>query len=50
MKADTTTCSVRLRLPEIRASDDEAVVRARLAQDPWPEELLTIESIRPWSV
>lgn len=28
----------------------EAEVRARLAQDPWPEELLTIESIRPWSV
>ena len=23
---------------------------ARLAQDPWREELLTIESIRPWSV
>jgi uncharacterized protein YciI len=28
----------------------EAEVRARLTQDPWPEELLTIESIRPWSV
>jgi hypothetical protein len=31
-------------------ADDEASVRARLAEDPWPEELLTIESIRPWSV
>jgi uncharacterized protein len=31
-------------------ADDEAAVRARLAEDPWPEELLTIESIRPWSV
>jgi uncharacterized protein YciI len=31
-------------------ADDEAAVRARLADDPWPEELLTIESIRPWSV
>jgi uncharacterized protein YciI len=31
-------------------ADDEAVVRARLAEDPWPEEILTIESIRPWTV
>jgi uncharacterized protein YciI len=31
-------------------ADDEATIRARLAQDPWPEDLLTIESIRPWSV
>jgi uncharacterized protein YciI len=31
-------------------ADSEAEVRARLAQDPWREELLTIESIRPWSV
>jgi uncharacterized protein YciI len=30
------------------AGEDE--VRARLGEDPWPEELLTIESIRPWSV
>jgi hypothetical protein len=29
---------------------DEATIRARLAEDPWPEDLLTIESIRPWSV
>ena len=31
-------------------ADEEATVRARLAEDPWPEDLLTIESIRPWSV
>jgi uncharacterized protein YciI len=31
-------------------ADDESAVRARLAEDPWPEELLTIESVRPWSV
>ena len=29
---------------------DEDTVRVRLAEDPWPEELLTIESIRLWSV
>jgi hypothetical protein len=29
---------------------DEADVRARLAEDPWSETVLTIESIRPWSV
>jgi uncharacterized protein YciI len=29
---------------------DEASVRALLAADPWPEELLTIESIRPWQI
>jgi hypothetical protein len=29
---------------------DEDTVRARLAEDPWPEELLTIESVRPWSI
>ena len=29
---------------------DEPSIRARLAEDPWPEDLLTIESIRPWSV
>lgn len=28
----------------------EAEVRTRLAEDPWPETMLTIESIRPWSV
>jgi uncharacterized protein len=31
-------------------ADDEATVRARLSEDPWPEEVLTIESVRPWSV
>jgi uncharacterized protein len=31
-------------------ADDEATIRTRLAKDPWPDELLTIESIRPWSV
>ena len=31
-------------------ADDESAVRARLAEDPWPEELLTIEWVRPWSV
>jgi uncharacterized protein YciI len=31
-------------------ADDEDSVRARLGEDPWPEELLTTESIRPWSV
>jgi uncharacterized protein YciI len=31
-------------------AEDEPTVRARLAEDPWPEDLLTIERIRPWSV
>jgi uncharacterized protein YciI len=31
-------------------ADSEASVRARLADDPWGEDMLTIESIRPWSV
>jgi uncharacterized protein YciI len=31
-------------------ADDEPTVRARLAEDPWPEEMLTIESVRPWTV
>jgi uncharacterized protein YciI len=29
---------------------DEATVRARLAEDPWAGDMLTIESVRPWSV
>jgi uncharacterized protein YciI len=29
---------------------DEAAVRARLADDPWWDGVLRIESIRPWSV
>jgi uncharacterized protein len=31
-------------------ADDEATIRARLAEDPWPEDMLRTESIRPWSV
>ena len=31
-------------------ADGEAAIRARLADDPWPAELLTLESIRPWTV
>ncbi len=33
----------------VRAESEEAV-RERLAADPWPAELLTIESVEPWSV
>jgi uncharacterized protein YciI len=29
---------------------DEAEIRTRLADDPWPEELHATESIRPWTV
>jgi uncharacterized protein YciI len=31
-------------------ADGEATIRARLAEDPWPDDVLRIESIRPWSV
>jgi uncharacterized protein len=31
-------------------AESEDVVRARLAEDPWGEDMLTIESVRPWSV
>jgi uncharacterized protein YciI len=31
-------------------SPDEAAIRARLAEDPWGEDMLATESIRPWSV
>jgi uncharacterized protein YciI len=31
-------------------AEGEDAIRARLADDPWAEELLTIESIRPWSL
>jgi uncharacterized protein YciI len=31
-------------------AEDEAAIRARLAEDPWTEDMLTIESIEPWSV
>ena|SRR5262245_46343102 len=30
--------------------DSEDAVRARLADDPWFDGVLTIESVRPWSV
>jgi uncharacterized protein YciI len=33
----------------VRAASEEAV-RERLAADPWPETLLTIESVEPWTV
>jgi uncharacterized protein YciI len=31
-------------------ADGEAAIRARFAEDPWAGELLTIDSIRPWSI
>jgi uncharacterized protein YciI len=31
-------------------ADSEATVRARLAEDPWPDDLLRITRVRPWSV
>ncbi len=31
-------------------AEDERKVRERLAADPWPEELLTIESVEHWSL
>ena len=31
-------------------AEGEAAIRDRLAKDPWGEEMLTIESVRPWSV
>jgi uncharacterized protein len=34
----------------VMQADGEAAVRARLAEDPWPEGVLRTESIRPWSV
>ncbi len=30
--------------------DDETAIRARLAEDPWVDQLLVIKSIEPWSV
>jgi uncharacterized protein YciI len=29
---------------------DEAMVRALLAADPWANQMLTIESVEPWSI
>ena len=31
-------------------AESEAEIRARLAEDPWTEDMLTIESVKPWSV
>lgn len=30
--------------------ESESAVRARLAEDPWADDMLTVESVRPWSV
>ena len=30
--------------------ESEAAIRARLAADPWKEDMLTIESVKPWTV
>jgi uncharacterized protein YciI len=32
------------------ALDSEAAVRARLAEDPWGEDMLTFVRVEPWSV
>jgi uncharacterized protein YciI len=34
----------------IMRADGEAALCARLAEDPWTEDVLRTESIRPWSV
>jgi uncharacterized protein YciI len=31
-------------------AESEEALRARLAEDPWADDILTIESVRPWSV
>jgi len=31
-------------------AESKPAIRARLAEDPWGEDMLTIESVRPWSV
>ena len=31
-------------------TDEEETIRARLAEDPWSDDLLRTESVRPWSV
>ncbi len=30
--------------------ESEAAIRTRLADDPWATDVLTIESVEPWSV
>ena len=30
--------------------ESEVTIRARLADDPWANDMLTIESVEPWSV
>ncbi|MGZ8741092.1 MAG: YciI family protein [Gaiellaceae bacterium] len=30
--------------------ENEAAIRARLADDPWANDLLTVKSVEPWSV
>jgi uncharacterized protein YciI len=30
--------------------ESEAAIRARLAEDPWANGMLTIKSVKPWSV
>ena len=30
--------------------ESEASVRARLAEDPWADDMLTIETVEPWQV
>jgi uncharacterized protein YciI len=31
-------------------ADGEAEVRARLADDPWQEDMLATESVEPWAI
>jgi uncharacterized protein YciI len=31
-------------------ADSPETIQSRLAEDPWPEDVLRTESIRPWSV
>lgn len=31
-------------------TESEAAIRARLADDPWSNDMLAIESVEPWSV
>jgi uncharacterized protein YciI len=31
-------------------AENEADIRARLAEDPWQEDMLVTETVRPWSV